>query len=117
MHIAVFGLGYVGLTATACLARDGHRVSGIEVNEAKVAELNAGGCPITEPGLHELLRKGREDGLLSYSQSADGVINECDIAIVCVGTPSGPDGSHNMTYISEVSRQIANAVTSNRANP
>jgi len=117
MHIAVFGLGYVGLTATACLARDGHKVSGIEVNEAKVAELNAGGCPITEPGLHELLRKGREDGLLSYSQSAASVINECDMAIVCVGTPSGPDGSHNMTYISEVSRQIASAVTSNRPSP
>ena len=117
MHIAVFGMGYVGLTATACLAKAGHKVSGIEVNETKVAELNAGGCPITEPGLHELLKEGRERGLLSYTQSAGDLVNECDMAIVCVGTPSKPDGSHNMTYIGEVSRQIASAVTSNRQRP
>ncbi len=117
MHIAVFGMGYVGLTAAACLARSGHTVSGVEVNEAKVAELNAGGCPITEPGLHDLLREGRDLGLLNYTQSAGDLVNECDMAIVCVGTPSGPDGSHNMSYIGEVSRQIATAVTSNRPRP
>ncbi|MPS68102.1 MAG: nucleotide sugar dehydrogenase [Novosphingobium sp.] len=117
MHIAVFGMGYVGLTAAACLARSGHMVSGVEVNEAKVAELNAGGCPIAEPGLHELLREGRELGLLSYTQNAGDLVNGCDMAIVCVGTPSGPDGSHNMSYIGEVSRQIASAVTTNRPRP
>ncbi|WP_395396253.1 nucleotide sugar dehydrogenase (plasmid) [Novosphingobium sp. BL-8A] len=117
MQIAVFGMGYVGLTAAACLARSGHMVSGVEVNEAKVAELNAGGCPISEPGLHDLLREGRELGLLSYTQKAGDLVNQCDMAIICVGTPSGPDGAHNMNYIAEVSRQIAAAVTSNRPRP
>lgn len=117
MHIAIYGLGYVGLTAAACLAKSGHRVTGVEVSEAKVAELKAGGCPISEPGLASLLREAREQGLFDVTQSAGALINDCDMAIVCVGTPSGPDGSHNMTYISEVSRQIAAAVASNRPTP
>ncbi|CAH0349671.1 nucleotide sugar dehydrogenase [Sphingobium sp. CECT 9361] len=117
MQIAIFGLGYVGLTAAACLAKTGHKVIGIEVSEAKVAELKAGGCPISEPGLHELLREGIANERFDVMQSAGGIINECDMAIVCVGTPSGPDGSHNMTYISEVSRQIAAAISTNRPHP
>lgn len=117
MHVAVFGLGYVGLTATACLAKSGHRVTGIEVNEAKIAQLNAGGCPITEPELPELLTRGFADGMIRYSQSAGDVVNECDMAIVCVGTPSSATGAHNMTYISEVTRQIAVAVSPDRERP
>ncbi|WP_336962962.1 nucleotide sugar dehydrogenase [Sphingobium aquiterrae] len=117
MQIAIYGLGYVGLTAAACLAKSGHKVIGIEVSEAKVAELKAGGCPISEPGLQELLREGIANDRFDVMQSAGSVINECDMAIVCVGTPSGPDGSHNMTYISEVSRQIAAAVSTNRPQP
>lgn len=117
MQIAIYGLGYVGLTAAACLAKSGHKVIGIEVSEAKVADLKAGRCPIAEPGLPELLSEGLKNNLFDVRQSAGDVINECDMAIVCVGTPSGADGSHNMTYISEVSRQIAAAITTNRPQP
>lgn len=117
MQIAIYGLGYVGLTAAACLAKSGHKVIGIEVSEAKVAELKAGRCPIAEPGLPELLSEGLKNNLFDVRQSAGDIINECDMAIVCVGTPSGADGSHNMNYISEVSRQIAAAITTNRPQP
>lgn len=117
MQIAIYGLGYVGLTAAACLAKSGHKVIGIEVSEAKVADLKAGRCPIAEPGLPELLSEGLKNNLFDVRQSAGDIINECDMAIVCVGTPSGADGSHNMTYISEVSRQIAAAITTNRPQP
>lgn len=117
MQIAIYGLGYVGLTAAACLAKSGHKVIGIEVSETKVADLKAGRCPIAEPGLPELLSEGLKNNLFDVRQSAGDIINECDMAIVCVGTPSGADGSHNMTYISEVSRQIAAAITTNRPQP
>lgn len=117
MQIAIYGLGYVGLTAAACLAKSGHKVIGIEVSEAKVADLKAGRCPIAEPGLPELLSEGLKNNLFDVRQSAGDIINECDMAIVCVGTPSGADGSHNMNYISEVSRQIAAAITTNRPQP
>jgi GDP-mannose 6-dehydrogenase len=113
----IYGLGYVGLTAAGCLTKEGHTVVGADVSEEKVAQVNAGKSPITEPGLPELLSDARSAGLLSATTQPGEQINSCDMAIVCVGTPSAPDGSHNMGYIAEVSRQIATAVDPARATP
>ena len=114
MRIAVFGLGYVGLTASACLARQGHDVVGVEVSESKVAEINRGASPISEPGLAEMIAEAVSSGKLVAVHEARDVLATCDMAIVCVGTPSAPDGSHNMAYIAEVSRQIADASRARR---
>ena len=110
MRIAVYGLGYVGLTAAACLTRDGHAVLGVDVSEEKVQEIRAGRSPIMEPGLQELLSRAVTSDLLRCVTEVGDELDTCDMAIVCVGTPSGPDGAHNMTYIAEVSRQIAATV-------
>ena len=107
MNIAIFGLGYVGVTAAGCLAKDGHRVIGVDVSAVKVTEINAGQSPITEPGLPELIADGRRTGLISATHDIAQAVEAADIAIVCVGTPSGPDGAHNMGHIADVSRQIA----------
>jgi GDP-mannose 6-dehydrogenase len=117
MKIAIYGLGYVGLTAAGCLTKEGHSVLGIDVNETKVAQINAGSSPIHEPGLEDLLKSAVERGLLFCTGNPGKELNTCDMAIVCVGTPSGPDGSHNMSYIAEVSRQIATAVDPSRPVP
>ncbi|RVU16581.1 nucleotide sugar dehydrogenase [Methylobacterium oryzihabitans] len=117
MKIAVYGLGYVGLTAAGCLTKEGHSVLGVDVSEQKVRETNEGRSPIEEPGLGDLLLDAVQKGLLRCTTDPRSELNSCDIAIVCVGTPSGPDGSHNMTFIAEVSRQIASAVDRNRAVP
>ena len=117
MKIAIYGLGYVGLTAAGCLAKQGHSILGVDVNEDKVSQLNAGKSPITEPGLDELLDAAVKAGRLEATQNASGRLSECDMALVCVGTPSAPDGSHNMSYIAEVSRQLAQGVDRNRSGP
>ena len=117
MKIAIYGLGYVGLTAAACLTKEGHQVLGVDVSETKVREVNSGYSPIEEPGLAELLRSGLENKLLRAVNDPTGEINACDLAIVCVGTPSAPDGSHNMSYIAEVSRQISRAIDPERRTP
>jgi GDP-mannose 6-dehydrogenase len=117
MKIAVLGLGYVGLTVAGCLLKEGHLILGIEPNKDKLALINDGRAPIYEPGLNELLLFGIQDGRLETSSSVDERFGSCDIAIVCVGTPSAPDGSHNMSYIAEVSRQIACYVDPVRRNP
>ncbi len=116
MKIAVLGLGYVGMTAAACLARQGHEVVGIDISDEKVAIVNAGGSPIREPGLEELVRQGLASNLISASTEIRG-LDGCDAAIVCVGTPSAADGSHNMAYIADVSRQIAAAIDPGRPTP
>lgn len=107
MKVAIFGVGYVGLTSAACLINDGHEVIGIDVSESKVRMINAGKSPIFEPGLEELLGQGVAEGRLTAYQEIGDRLTDVDIAIVCVGTPSAVDGSHNMGYIAEVSRQIA----------
>ncbi len=117
MKIAIFGLGYVGFTAMCCIAKEGHHVIGFDVSEKKVNQINQGIAPITEPGVDVLLREGLEAGRISAHTEIRRHLNECDMAIVCVGTPSAPDGSHNMTYIAEVTRQIAAAVGQNRTSP
>jgi GDP-mannose 6-dehydrogenase len=117
MKIAIYGMGYVGLTAAACLAKLGNTVLGIDVNDSKVAQVNAAISPIKEPGLDELLRLAVEQKRLSARREVTGNLAGFDMAIVCVGTPSLADGSLNLGHIAEVSRQIAAAVDTDRSDP
>lgn len=117
MRIVVFGLGYVGITAAACLASEGHDVLGIDVNETKVQDVNAGRSPIVEPRVGDLIEAAVRDGRLRATTQGGDQIDRCDIAMVCVGTPSAPNGAHNLSFIAEVSRQIARAVSAERPAP
>lgn len=114
MKIAVFGLGYVGSTTAGCLASQGHHIVGIDVSETKVRDFQAGIPPVLEPGLEELLATARDNGLLVGSTVVDGLLDDADLALVCVGTPSALDGSHNLSHIAEVTRQIATCVRRDR---
>lgn len=117
MKIAILGLGYVGCTAAGCIASQGHHVLGIDVSAAKVELLNAGKSPVYEPGLDDLIAKARTDGLLEATTEIGDKLDDCDIAIVCVGTPSGVDGAHNMSYIVQVTRAIAASIKPDRTKP
>ena len=64
MKVIICGLGYVGVTAAACLIKDGHHVIGVDVNDVKVADVGEGRSPVSEPGVEELLAQGVSDGRL-----------------------------------------------------
>ena len=117
MKVAIFGLGYVGCTAAGCISKQGHRVVGIDVSNDKVDIINAGKSPVHEPGLEELIAEASADGRLKASTEIGTELDDCDVAIVCVGTPSGVDGAHNMSYIAQVTRSIASAVNADRVEP
>lgn len=117
MKIAIFGLGYVGFTAACCIASEGHHVVGVDVSDAKIAAILDGRSPITEPKVDEMLAQGLADGLITATTNVAEALRGTDLALVCVGTPSGPDGSHDMRYIADVSRQIAAAVDTARETP
>lgn len=117
MKIAILGLGYVGCTAAGCIASQGHHVLGIDVSAAKVDTLNSGKSPVYEPGLDDLIAKARADGLLEATTEIGDKLDDCDVAIVCVGTPSGVDGAHNMSYIVQVTRAIAASIKPDRKAP
>lgn len=117
MKVAIFGLGYVGSTAAGCIASQGHTVVGIDVSEAKVATINAGQTPVQEPGLDTLIAEAHAAGRLRATREIGRELDDCHIAIVCVGTPSGVDGAHNMSFIAQVTRSIAEAIDPARKTP
>jgi GDP-mannose 6-dehydrogenase len=118
MKIVIFGLGYVGFTAACCIAAQGHTVIGVDVSRRKVDEINAGKSPIVEPQVDAMLAEALAEGRMSARTEIGDALDEADLAIVCVGTPSAADGAHNMGYVADVSRQIARALVGvSRAKP
>jgi GDP-mannose 6-dehydrogenase len=110
MQIAVFGLGYVGTVSAACLAADGHRVIGVDINPDKVASVSAGRSPIVEPGLEKLLEDTVAGGSLCATMSVDEAIEDSDVSLLCVGTPSRRNGSLDLTYLTRVCEQVGSSL-------
>ena len=112
MRIAVVGMGYVGCVTATCLARDGNDVIGIDVDFKKVDSINAGISPVFEPGLEELLSRQVESGSLRATTDIDAAVEESDVALVAVGTPSSIDGSVNYEVVKRVTASIGRCLRS-----
>ncbi len=106
MKVLVWGMGYVGSVTAAALASRGHDVVGIETNGAKVDSINAGRSPVAEPGLPELLGAQVSAGRLRASGDAATELADADISLICVGTPTGPDGTPDLSHIGAVASEI-----------
>jgi UDPglucose 6-dehydrogenase len=111
VKLSIVGTGYVGLVTGACFAEVGHQVVCVDNDLKKVALLQAGGIPIYEPGLEELVKKNVAAGRLRFTgEIADGVKNS-DVVFIAVPTPPRPDGSVDMSFVERVAREIAGAMT------
>ncbi|MGD9951345.1 MAG: UDP-glucose/GDP-mannose dehydrogenase family protein [Burkholderiales bacterium] len=106
MNVTVIGTGYVGLVAGACLADAGNRVFCLDVDAAKVAQLNAGGLPIYEPGLGPIVRRNREAGRLVFSTDAAAGVAHGELQLIAVGTPPDEDGSADLQHVLAAARAI-----------
>jgi len=106
MRISIFGMGYVGVVSTACLLRDGHHVTGVDLAGPKVEDLAAGRTPIQEPGVAQLLADGHAAGRLRATTDAEVGLESCDMVWICVGTPSGADGGLDLSSVEAVCRRI-----------
>lgn len=107
MKIAVAGTGYVGLVAGVCFAEKGYDVTCVDVDEKKVKLMRQGISPIYEEGLEELMKKNNAEGRLHYTTAYKDAYKDADAIFIGVGTPEMPDGSADLSYIADVSRQIA----------
>jgi GDP-mannose 6-dehydrogenase len=104
--VAVAGLGYVGCVTAACLAHLGHRVTGVDRDAHKVTAVREGWAPFHEPGLEELLLEGHRTGRLAATQAMDEALAASEIVLLCVGTPSEPNGNMSLEQLSRVSSEI-----------
>lgn len=109
-RISIFGIGYVGVVAAACLAKDGHDVIAVDVDAGKIDAINQGLSPIVENGLYDLVKEVVATGKLSATDDVEYAINSTDASFVCVGTPSGPDGSVGLKYVELVCQNIGTAL-------
>jgi len=107
--VTVFGAGYVGLVAGACLSASGHSVAVLDVDERKLESLRAGKTPFHEPGLDDIISEGIESGRLTFKKPED-VETYGDFVFVAVGTPSTSTGSSDLRFVSAVVEQIIAAV-------
>jgi len=94
MRIAVLGTGYVGLVSAACFAQGGHRVTCVDIDEAKVAMLCRGDVPIYEPELEKLIADGRRRKRLYFVSDSAAAVTGADIVFIAVGTPTRASDGH-----------------------
>ena len=112
MRVTVIGGGYVGLVTGACFSHLGNEVIVVEKVPEKVERLKRGESPIYEPGLEDLLREGLERGSLTFTTDIREGVNFSDVIFICVGTPSRPDGSADLSQVEEVARLTARNMNS-----
>ncbi|GAQ50556.1 GDP-mannose 6-dehydrogenase [Streptomyces acidiscabies] len=110
MRVSVFGLGYVGCVSAACLAGMGHEVIGVDVNQVKVDLVNAGRAPVVEERIGELIADVVGKGTLRATTDVREAIEGSEVSLICVGTPSEPNGSLCTTYLERVTEEIGAAL-------
>jgi UDPglucose 6-dehydrogenase len=114
LKITIVGTGYVGLVSGACLAEVGNDVLCLDVDAAKIRTLEAGGIPIYEPGLLEVVRRNRAAGRLNFTTDLEQAVRFGTVQCIAVGTPPGEDGSADLKYILEAARNIGRRMTEYR---
>lgn len=110
MNISIFGLGYVGCVGAACLAKLGHNVIGVDVNENKVRLMQEGKPTIIEEGIAELCAEAHAAGRMTATMNVAEAVLGSDVSFIVVGTPSSREGHLNLNYIYAVARQIGEAL-------
>ena len=113
MRICVIGAGYVGLVSAACFAEMGNRVICVERDAQRVARLAHGQSPIYEPGLEAMLQTHLSSGQLSFSQHLNEGITKAEIIFIAVGTPSGEDGSADLSHVLAVADELGDLLEQN----
>lgn len=109
MRVAIVGTGYVGLVTAVGLAELGHTVVCIDVDERKVDALSRGEPPIFERGLEPLLRRHLGTRLRATTDVA-GAVQASEMTFICVGTPSRPDGSIDLSFVQQAAEQVGAAL-------
>lgn len=111
MKVTIVGTGYVGLVTGACLAEMGNHVICLDIDAAKIDLLNAGGLPIHEPGLLEVVQRNVAGGRLQFTTDRALAVGHGTLQFIAVGTPPDEDGSADLQYVLAAARDIGQGMT------
>src|SRR6267142_2769360 len=111
MKLTIIWTGYVGLVTGACFAEVGHHVICVDNDANKVKTLQAGGIPIYEPGLEDIVKKNVAAGRLRFTNSTGEGVENSDVIFIAVPNPPLNDGAVDLSFIEKVAREIAAAMT------
>jgi UDPglucose 6-dehydrogenase len=111
MKIAVVGTGYVGLVTGTCFAETGNTVTCVDIDEEKVKQLQQGSITIYEPGLQPLVERNIRQKRLLFTTNLHEGISGAKIIFLALPTPSGEDGSADLTYILKVAEDLGPLLT------
>lgn len=110
MKISIFGLGYVGAVSLACLARDGHEVIGVDIDNNKLDLIREGKTPVVEEGMVDLMKSVVASGRVTVTTDTLHAVMNSDISLVCVGTPSAANGSQDQGAVLRLAESMALAI-------
>lgn len=111
MNISIFGLGYVGCVSLGCLAQNGHKVIGVDVNQNKIDLINQGKPTIIEAEIDLIIKEQHAAGSIIATTDSEMAVLNSEISIIAVGTPSSEKGHLNLNYIFTVAEKIGNAIS------
>ena len=117
MRICVLGLGYVGTVSAGCLAQEGHEVVGVDPESKKVDLINAGKTPIIEKDIGPIIERQVAAGRLRATTDVSAAVEQADLSLVCVGTPSRANGDIELKFVRRVCEQIGAALCHNQGAP
>ena len=106
MNVTVFGTGFVGLVAGACMADFGLNVHCVDIDERKIAQLNQGIMPIYEQGLEELVSRNVSQKRLHFTSDLESAVRNSLVLFIAVGTEGRPDGRANLEHVRNVAQLI-----------
>ncbi len=110
MNISIFGLGYVGCVSLGCLAKNGHKVLGVDISEVKVDMINRGVPTIIEKDIDTIIEEQFKAGQIGATLDYKRAVLETEVSIICVGTPSSPSGQLNLDYIYKSCANVGKAL-------
>lgn len=110
MNISIFGLGYVGAVSLACLSRDGHHVTGVDIDRSKLDLIAEGNTPVVEEGMVDLMREAAASGRVTVTTDAEQAVADTELSLVCVGTPSAANGGQDQSAILRLAEIMGKAI-------
>ena len=116
MKIAVFGLGFVGLTTAVGFANKGFEVFGFEIDKNKIKSIKKAKAPFFENGLDSALQAVINKNL-HITDNIKEALDSVDIVFYCIGTPMSKDGSADLSYLLEALKMSAKNIKLCKESP